>query len=120
MEKIMQYLPHFIVALGIWTAGNGVLHEIYVLLSPHAKQYDRNLLRLLVDGLILTFAGVIMIMLFSGLKRGENIFFYLGVVCAISILIYCALIFPFLPAGWIIVPHIIAIVLISYSLISKS
>ncbi|MCX6183373.1 MAG: hypothetical protein NT150_15775 [Bacteroidetes bacterium] len=120
MEKVLQYLPHFIVGLGVWTALNGVLHEIFVLLSDHAKQYDRNLLRLLVDGLILMFAGTIMIFLFSGLKNGARIFFIIGLICSITMVIYCALIWPFLPAFIIAILHLISIFLLSYSLITKS
>ncbi len=116
MEKVLQYLPHFIVGLGIWTALNGVLHEIFVLLSDHAKQYDRNLLRLLVDGLILMFAGTIMIFLFAGLKSGETIFFIIALICSISILIYCGLIWPFLKTIGMMILHLISVVLLIYSL----
>jgi uncharacterized membrane protein HdeD (DUF308 family) len=119
MEKVLQYLPHFIVGVGVWTALNGVLHEIFILLSDHAKQYDRNLLRLLVDGLILTFAGTIMMFLFPGLKSGQSIFFVIALICSISMVIYCALIWPFLPAYWIMALHVISIFLLSYSLITK-
>ena len=119
MEKVLQYLPHFIMGLGIWTALNGVLHEIFVLLSDHAKQYDRNLLRLLVDGLILMFAGTILILLFSGLKSEQSIFTFIALTCSVTIVIYCALIFPFLPTYGMMILHIISIFLLSYSLIKS-
>ena len=120
MEKVLQYTPYVIAAIGGWTVLNGVLHEIFVLLSDHAKQYDRNLLRLLVDGLLLMSLGTVLLLLFGGLKNGDTTFAYIAIVCSGSIFIYCLLIFPFLPTVGMLILHAVSIVLVALTLIYKT
>ena len=91
-----SYLPIITIGVGGWMTVNGVLHDIAVLRSEHGKQYDRNLLRLLMDGHILITCGVMQMISFSGLQSKEHWAFYVAGTASISLLVYCAMIYPFL------------------------
>jgi hypothetical protein len=120
MEKLLRYIPHFVLAVGIWTVANGLLHEVFVLLSPHAAHYNRNLLRLLVDGLVLLFCGTVLLFLFSGLKQNQRNATYIAIVCSLFMLVYCALIWPFLKTWIMVLLHAFLLGLLFYSLTVKS
>jgi len=75
---------------------NGILHDIFVLLSEHGKKYDRDLLRLLMDGHILITCGVMQMIAYPGLRNHETWAYYVSGVACISLLGYCSMIFPFL------------------------
>ncbi len=92
----MNFLPIFTLCTGAWMVLNGLLHDIAILLSERGKTYDRELLRLLMDGHILLTCGVIQMISWSGLRAHEHWAFYTAGSAAISLLIYCVLIFPFL------------------------
>src|SRR3954468_20515806 len=92
----MNYLPGLSIGVGGWMVLNGILHDIAVLRSEHGKQYDRNLLRLLMDGHILLTCGAMQMIAYLGLRNNEAWAFYVSGTACISILIYCAMIFPFL------------------------
>ena len=47
----MQNLQYFILFAGAWALINGILHDIFVL--KEKKPFDRDLIRLLIDGLFL-------------------------------------------------------------------
>lgn len=84
------------LALGCWMVLNGLLHDFFVLRSDHGKQYDRDLLRLLTDGHVLLTCGVMQIIAWTGLRNNEPWGYYIAATACISLLIYCAMIFPFL------------------------
>src|SRR5437016_3088801 len=96
MDKITNYTPHILFGIGVWYALNGILHDIFVLRSEHGKKYDRDLLRLLMDGHVLIVGGVVLMICFSGLKLNYSFAYYTcGFIC-LSMLVYCAMIWPFL------------------------
>src|SRR5438552_67552 len=68
-KQMITYLPIITISIGAWMVLNGVLHDIAVLRSEHGKQYDRNLLRLLMDGHILITCGVMQMISFIGLRH---------------------------------------------------
>jgi hypothetical protein len=86
---------HWVLFAAIWYIGNGVLHDIFVVIN-HKCGYDRELLRLLMDGHLLIVSGMITfvcyLMLLSKIQCGALI----GIIVAISMLIYCLMIYPFL------------------------
>ena len=87
---------HLVVAvIGGWYAINGVLHDVFVI-ANHKGGYDRDLLRLLMDGHILILTGVLFILLMPLLKQGNVIAMNGVLLGAISMLVYCFMIFPFL------------------------
>ena len=108
----MNFLPIATICVGGWMLINGVLHDIFVLRSEHGKQYDRNLLRLLMDGHILITCGIILVIAGFGLQKNEHWAFYIAGVASISLLIYCAMIFPFLKSIVTIVLNLIILVLL--------
>ncbi len=96
METFRLYLPWIIGGIGAWSLINGVLHDIFVLLGDHGKQYDRNLLRLLMDGHVLITCGAILLLCFPGLKTLQPMAVGIGIACCLSLLVYCFMIWPFL------------------------
>jgi len=92
----MNYLAYIALGIGSWMALSGILHDIAVLRSEHGKQYDRNLLRLLMDGHILITCGALQMISFIGLQKNEHWPFYVAGIASISLLIYCTMIYPFL------------------------
>jgi hypothetical protein len=93
MNKLFSI--HWVLIASIWYFGNGILHDIFVL-KNHKGDYDRELLRLLMDGHVLIISGVIMfvcyLMMLSKIQCGITI----AIIVAIGMLIYCLMIFPFL------------------------
>jgi len=53
----MIKLHYFIAFAGIWALGNGVLHDVFILLQR--RPFDRELIRLMIDGHILIFSGIL-------------------------------------------------------------
>jgi uncharacterized membrane protein (DUF2068 family) len=108
----MNFLPIATICVGGWMLVNGVLHDIFVLRSEHGKQYDRTLLRLLMDGHILITCGTILVIAAFGLQKNEHWAYYIAGVACISMLIYCAMIFPFLKSIVTIVLNLIILILL--------
>ena len=96
MATILSFLPTISLCVGGWVLVNGVLHDVFVLRSEHGKQYNRELLRLLMDGHILITCGAIQMIAFKGLQADDSLALYAVGIASISLLVYCGLIFPFL------------------------
>ena len=94
MERITSYLPLISATVGAWALINGILHDIFVIMP--AKKYDRDLLRLLMDGHILITCGIMQLLAYKGLQANETWAYYVAGVATISMLVYCGMIFPFL------------------------
>ena len=103
---------HWALIAAVWYFGNGVLHDIFVLLN-HKGKYDRELLRLLMDGHVLIISGAVVfvcyLMMLSKIQCGGLI----GIIIGAGMLVYCAMIFPFLKSFGTI---IISIMLIMVSI----
>ena len=84
------------IICGAWAIINGVLHDIFVLRSEHGKVYNRDLLRLLMDGHILITCGVIQVLSAKELEQYNTWAYGIAITAAISLLVYCAMIWPFL------------------------
>lgn len=107
-----NYLPVISLAVGGWAVINGILHDIFVLLSEHGKKYDRDLLRLLMDGHILITCGTMQMISFIGLQTNEAWSYYVSGTACISLLIYCGMIFPFLKSIFTIILNLGLLVLL--------
>ena len=94
--EIRTILPWIVGGVGAWAVLMGVLHDVFVLAREHGKKYDRNLLRLLMDGHILITCGAVMLVSVTGLKTLETWALSLAIVCALSLIVYVAMIWPFL------------------------
>jgi hypothetical protein len=112
----MSFLSIAVLAVGAWCIINGVLHDVFVLRSEHGKQYNRDLLRLLMDGHILITCGAILMVSYLGIQNNEHWAFYMAGICSISLLVYCAMIWPFLKSVMTIVLNaaLLAMLVISY------
>ena len=108
----MNFLPIATLCVGGWMLLNGVLHDIFVLRSEHGKQYDRNLLRLLMDGHILITCGIMLLIAGFGIQKSEHTAYYIAGLASFSALIYCAMIFPFLKSIITILLNLIVLVLL--------
>ena len=120
MESLKTFLPWIVGGIGAWAVPNGVLHDIFILLSDHGKKYDRNLLRLLMDGHILITCGAIMMLSFSGLKTGESWAYFIAIACALSLVVYCAMIWPFLKSAGMMTLSLGAFVITLIAFFTKS
>ncbi len=107
-------LSIIVLAIGGWMILNGVLHDIFILRSDHGKKYDRELLRLLMDGHILITCGAMQMISAVGFAKNETWAYYIAGVASISLLIYCTMIFPFLKSIATIILNIGLIVLLIY------
>jgi len=86
---------YWILFASIWMFANGVLHDIFILIN-HKGAYNRDLLRLLMDGHLLILSGIIFFISYLMLQSKISYGAILSIVTAASMLVYCAMIFPFL------------------------
>jgi hypothetical protein len=101
---------HWALVASVWYFGNGILHDAFVLLK-HKGKYDRELLRLLMDGHVLMLSGAVVfvcwLMMLNKIQCGGLI----SIIVAFFMLLYCAMIFPFLKSiGTIIITIILIVV----------
>ncbi len=86
---------HWALIASLWYFGNGILHSAAVLIQ-HKGKYDRELLRLLMDGHVLMLSGAVVfmcwLMMLSKIQCGGVI----SIIVAGFMLLYCLMIFPFL------------------------
>jgi len=88
---------------------NGFLHDFFVI-QQHKGPYDRNLMRLLMDGHLLIISGIIYLIAFFLLRQNNSIGLYLCLANAVSLLVYCILIYPFLKSFATIALNLLVIV----------
>jgi hypothetical protein len=88
---------HWILIASIWYFGNGILHDIFVV-KNHKGSYDRELLRLLMDGHVLILSGAVLFICYLMLRDPilQSTGMIIGMIIAIGMLVYCAMIYPFL------------------------
>jgi len=86
---------HWVLVSAVWYFGNGILHDIFIL-KNHKGPYDRDLLRLLMDGHVLMLSGAIAFVCYLMMQHKMQYGGLIGVIVAVGMLIYCAMIFPFL------------------------
>lgn len=100
---------YWILISAVFYFVNGVLHDIFVI-KKHKGNYDRELLRLLMDGHVLILSGVILfvcyLMMLNKIQYGALI----AIVVAIAMLVYCFMIFPFLKSFGTIAISIMVII----------
>jgi hypothetical protein len=96
-------LQYLILIAGIWNTANGILHDIFVLLQR--RPFDKELIHLLIDGNILIFSGIILLLCVNGIKAQQPLAYLVSIATTLSILIYCGLIFKILPSYGTILIH---------------
>jgi hypothetical protein len=112
-ENILKSISSIILIAGAWNLVNGILHDVFVLRSEHGKQYDRNLLRLLMDGHILMTCGIILMTASIGVSSHHEYAYLIAGTTLLSMIIYCFMIFPFLKSvGTLFINSLTFIILI--------
>ncbi len=96
LNTVLENPSAIAFCIGGWMVLNGLLHDIFVLRSEHGKKYDRELLRLLMDGHVLITFGAIQMLVYRGLQVQSQWACLIAGIACISLLVYCAMIFPFL------------------------
>ncbi|HJW29558.1 MAG TPA: hypothetical protein VJ508_09955 [Saprospiraceae bacterium] len=99
---------HWLLAVALWYIINGILHDIAVI-SKHASGYDRDLMRLLMDGHLLILSGVLMLVSWLMLRQGITWGYVIGGIVTLGMIVYCAMIFPFLKSIFTLVISIIVL-----------
>jgi len=113
----LNYFPVFVLLVAIYIIVNGVLHDVFVLIQ-HKEAYDRNLLRLLMDGHVLITCGVVYVIAFFLLRQHNDFGLYLCIVASLSLLAYCGMIFPFLKSYFTIALNLLILAGATIKLIS--
>ena len=101
---------HWVLISALWYFVNGVLHDIFVIIN-HKGKYDRELLRLLMDGHVLLLSGLMAFASYLMMLNEIEYAALIGIITGVGMLIYCAMIYPFLKSiGTIIISIILIIV----------
>jgi hypothetical protein len=86
---------HWVLIAAGWYFVNGLLHDIFVW-RAHKGGYDRELLRLLMDGHMLMLSGAVLFVCYQLLQKGVQGVAMICLIVALFMILYCAMIFPFL------------------------
>lgn len=86
---------HWALIASLWYFGNGILHDVFVLIK-HKGKYDRELLRLLMDGHVLMLSGAVVFMCWLMILNKIHFGGVISIIVAAFMLLYCLMIFPFL------------------------
>jgi hypothetical protein len=81
--------------IGGWAVLNGILHDAQIIIE-HKNGYDRELLRLLLNGHIIIVSGLFEAIAFWGLRQNQQWAFVVAGVASLTFFIYCVMIWPFL------------------------
>jgi hypothetical protein len=119
MENIIGYVSSVVLVAGGWNLVNGILHDVFVLRSGHGKQYDRNLLRLLMDGHVLMTCGFILLLISVGVRAGHQYAYAVAGAALVSMIIYCFMIFPFLKSFVTLFINSVTLIILIISFIKK-
>ncbi|MGL4632510.1 MAG: hypothetical protein ACRCVT_15010 [Leadbetterella sp.] len=90
----MKWLNFMPLIVGIWGILNGILHTCAVW-KNHKGNYDRELLRLLMDGLLLWTVGIVFIIGFWLLRKEINEVWWFLIAVSFSLIFYSIMILPF-------------------------
>jgi len=86
---------HWILGVSIWYLISGFLHDFFVI-RTHKGGYNRDLLRLLMDGHVLMLSGGILLVCYFMLLNHNSYGALIAAIIAIAMLVYCGMIYPFL------------------------
>jgi len=115
MEWLLQNMHWFVAFAGVWTLGNGVLHDVFVL--AERRPFDRDLIRLLIDGHVLIFGGIVYLICFNSLNAFNPSAWWVCVANALFLIGYCLLIFKLLPAvGMLLLNALVLLLLLTQKL----
>ena len=101
---------HWVLVASLCYFGNGILHDAFVLVK-HKGKYDRELLRLLMDGHVLLLSGAVVFVCWLMMLHKIQCGGLISIIVAAFMLLYCVMIFPFLKSvGTILISIVLIIV----------
>ena len=112
MESITNFFTslHWVLVGSVFYFANGLLHDIFVI-KAHKGEYNRDLLRLLMDGHVLMLSGAVLFVCYLMLLSKIQCAVPIAIIVAAFMILYCAMIFPFLKSfGTIIISIMVIIV----------
>ena len=109
-------MPVCCAIVGVWCTVNGILHDIFVV-KQHQGPYNRDLLRLLMDGHVLITCGIMQFVSWQLLADGNRWGLWLSGAACISMLSYVALIWPFLKSMVTLVLHAALLAIIVFAMV---
>ncbi|MCA0429009.1 MAG: hypothetical protein LCH32_00740 [Bacteroidetes bacterium] len=86
---------HWTLVASLWYFGNGVLHDVFVLIN-HKGKYNRDLLRLLMDGHVLMLSGAVVFVCYLMMLNKIQCGGLISIIVSGFMIVYCLMIFPFL------------------------
>jgi len=110
MDFLVKNISIFSILIGGWSVVNGILHDVFVLRKY--KTYDRELLRLLMDGHILVTCGILQLLAAGGFGEHNDWGFLVSIVASVSLLVYCGMIWPFLKSVITIIINLLLVVIL--------
>jgi hypothetical protein len=108
MKWFLQNIHWIVGFAGVWMIGNGLLHDYFVLIQK--RPFEKELIRLLIDGHILIFSGVLFLLCAKPAQTGSEIALAICIADALFLLGYCALIFKMLPAVGVILISLLVLI----------
>ena len=103
---------YWLLIVAIWYAANGILHDIFVI-KGHKGGYDRDLLRLLMDGHVLILSGAVTFVCYFMALNNISYGAVIAIIVAIAMLVYCFMIMPFLKS---LVTIVLSLILLAVSI----
>ena len=104
-----MWLFYYMVFLCVYTLANALLHDYFVI-KKHQGPYDRNLLRLLMDGHILLISGFLYLIAACLFQDDQSASYLICIVAAGSLVAYCLMIWPFLKSIVTLIVNLIMLV----------
>lgn len=108
---------HWVLIASLWYFVNGILHDVFVLINHNGK-YDRELLRLLMDGHVLILSGAVVLVCYLMMLNKIQCGGVISIIVAFFMLLYCAMIFPFLKSIGTMTISVILIIVAIKAIIS--
>jgi hypothetical protein len=119
LKNILGYVSSTVLLAGSWNLVNGILHDVFVLRSEHGKKFDRNLLRLLMDGHILITCGIILMVVSTGVRLQDQYAYWVAAAALLSMIVYCLMIFRFLKSFVTLLINFFALIILIISFLKK-
>jgi hypothetical protein len=101
---------YWLLIASVWYGLNGILHDVFVWIK-HKGSYDRELLRLLMDGHVLLLSSVLCFIAYLMLQQKIVYGALVSLIVAVFMIVYCLMIFPFLKSfGTLLISVILLLV----------
>jgi hypothetical protein len=108
---------HWLLFAAAWYGINGILHDIFVIRQQETG-YDKNLMRLLMDGHVLILSGALMLASWLMVQQHVVWGYSIGAIVTLFMIVYVGMIFPFLKSfGTLLISIVVFLVCITWLLL---